>query len=59
MPEFRDFEAAKRIIGEVGDGTPLGRLLGGGARACDRAHGLERVLVVKGQGIAAYDLRPI
>jgi aldehyde:ferredoxin oxidoreductase len=57
--QFGDFEAARRLIGEIGEGTPMGRLLGSGSAACGRAYGVERVPAVKGQGMAAYDPRAI
>jgi aldehyde:ferredoxin oxidoreductase len=44
---------------EVGNGTALGRLLGGGTAAVGRAYGMPRVPVVKGQGIPAYDPRSV
>jgi aldehyde:ferredoxin oxidoreductase len=57
--EFGDFAAARRLIEEIGQGTPMGRLLGSGSAACGRAYGVERVPAVKGQGMAAYDPRAI
>ena len=56
---FGDFESARGLIGEIGRGTPLGRLVGSGSVACGRAYGVERVPAVKGQGMAAYDPRAI
>ncbi len=56
---FGDYGAARGLIEEIGRGSPLGRLLGSGAAACARAYGVERVPVVKGQGMAAYDPRAI
>jgi len=43
----------------VGDGTPLGRILGSGAAVTAKTFGLERAPVVKGQAMPAYDPRPI
>lgn len=57
--DFGDYEAARRLIEEIGHGTPMGRLLGSGSVACGRAYGVERVPAVKGQGMAAYDPRAI
>ncbi|MBN1838140.1 MAG: hypothetical protein JW820_19945, partial [Spirochaetales bacterium] len=56
---FGDFEAARRLIAEIGEGTAQGRLIGSGSVACGRAYGVERVPAVKGQGMAAYDPRAI
>ena len=57
---FGDGKEVVRILrDEVGKGTPLGRLLGGGAAQVGRAYGLTRVPVVKGQGIPAYDPRSV
>ncbi|RNC66320.1 MAG: iron-containing alcohol dehydrogenase [Desulfuromonadales bacterium] len=55
--------AAKGIIRlleeEIGKGTALGRILGGGAGSVGRAYGVTRVPVVKNQGIPAYDPRSV
>jgi aldehyde:ferredoxin oxidoreductase len=47
------------LLEEIGQGTPLGRILGNGAASVGRAYGLTRVPVVKGQGIPAYDPRSV
>ena len=57
--EFGDADRAKALIEEIGEGTPLGRLIGAGCVSCGRAYGVERVPAVKGQGMAAYDPRAI
>ncbi|KAF0221737.1 MAG: aldehydeferredoxin [Geobacteraceae bacterium] len=44
---------------EIGHGTPLGRILGGGAGFVGKAYGITRVPVVKNQGIPAYDPRSV
>ena len=56
---FGDFPRIRELIREVGQGTPLGRLIGSGSVACGRAYGVTRVPAVKGQGMAAYDPRAI
>jgi aldehyde:ferredoxin oxidoreductase len=56
---FGDGEGAIRLLGEVGKGTPLGRLLGSGAGVTGRALGVERVPVVKNQALPAYDPRAV
>jgi aldehyde:ferredoxin oxidoreductase len=57
--KFGDAEGAIRLIKEVGQGTPLGRILGSGAALTGRVFGVERVPVVKGQALPAYDPRAI
>ena len=44
---------------DIGKGTPLGRIIGGGAGSVGRAFGVTRVPVVKNQAIPAYDPRAI
>ena len=56
---FGDGPGAIRLIEEMRDGTPLGRILGSGAGAVGRAYGVTRVPVVKNQGLPAYDPRPV
>jgi len=57
--EFGDAEAAIRLVEEVGKGTHLGRILGNGAEVTGKAFGLERIPVVKGQAMPAYDPRAV
>ncbi len=58
--EFGDGEEVIRLVrDEVGKGTPLGRILGAGAEVTGKAFGVERVPVVKGQALPAYDPRAV
>lgn len=57
VKEFGDAEGAIELIHETGKGTPLGRILGSGAKLTGQAFGVTRVPVVKGQAIPAYDPR--
>jgi len=57
--EFGDGAGMLRLIREIGDGTPLGHIIGNGAAVTGRAFGVTRVPVVKGQGIPAYDPRAV
>lgn len=57
--EFGDKAGAIRLMEEVGKGTPLGRVLGSGAEITGKVFGVEKVPVVKGQALPAYDPRPI
>jgi len=59
IASFGDAEAAIRLVKEVGKGTPLGRILGNGAAITGRVFGVERVPVVKGQSMPAYDPRAV
>lgn len=59
LAEFGDGEAAINLIKEVGKGTSLGRILGSGAAVTGKVLGMERVPVVKGQAMAAYDPRGV
>jgi aldehyde:ferredoxin oxidoreductase len=57
--KFGDAEGALRLLGEVGTGTPLGRVLGSGAGITGKVLGVERVPVVKNQAMPAYDPRGV
>jgi aldehyde:ferredoxin oxidoreductase len=57
---FGDGKGVVRLLTEeIGKGTPLGRILGGGAANVGKTYGVTRVPVVKGQGIPAYDPRSV
>ena len=57
LAEFGDAQGAINLLKEVGQGTPLGRILGNGAAVTGKVFGVERVPVVKGQSMPAYDPR--
>lgn len=58
--QWGDSKEMLRILGEeIGRGTPLGRILGGGAGSVGKTYGVTRVPVVKNQGIPAYDPRSV
>ncbi len=59
LAKFGDAEAAINLIMEVGKGTPIGRILGNGAAVTGKVFGVERVPVVKGQAMPAYDPRAV
>jgi len=59
LAEFGDGQGALDLVAEVGKGTPLGRVLGSGAAVTGKVLGVERVPVVKGQAMPAYDPRAI
>ena len=52
-----DAEAAYSLIKEVGEGTENGELIGNGCLATGKALGVQRIPVVKGQGIPAWEPR--
>jgi aldehyde:ferredoxin oxidoreductase len=59
LAEFGDAEAAINMVKEIGKGTPFGRILGSGAAVTGKVFGVERVPVVKGQAMPAYDPRAV
>jgi aldehyde:ferredoxin oxidoreductase len=56
---FGDGAGAIRLVKEVGQGTPMGRIIGSGAGITGKAFGVERVPVVKNQALPAYDPRGV
>jgi aldehyde:ferredoxin oxidoreductase len=56
---FGDSKGAIRLLHDMGKGTPLGRLLGGGTELTGKAYGLSHVPTVKGQSMPAYDPRAV
>jgi aldehyde:ferredoxin oxidoreductase len=59
LMSFGDAERALELIREIRQGTSLGKVLGNGPASMGRAFSIERVPVVKGQAISAYDPRVI
>jgi aldehyde:ferredoxin oxidoreductase len=59
LAKFGDGAASINLLKEVGKGTHLGRILGNGAAVTGKVLGVERVPVVKGQALPAYDPRAI
>ena len=59
VKSFGDYDGAIELIHEIGQGTPMGRILGSGAATTGRAFGVERVPQAKGQSFPAYDPRGI
>ncbi len=58
--EFGDGQRAYDILAnDVANGTPLGRIIGGGAGNLGKLYGLVRVPVVKNQSIPAYEPRAV
>ena len=59
LMSFGDGVRALELIAEIRAKTPLGRVLGNGAATTGKVFAIERVPVVKGQAISAYDPRAI
>jgi len=56
---FGDVDGAADLLRQIGDGTPLGRILGQGVVYAGRSFGARRVPAVNGQGIPGYDPRAL
>jgi len=59
LMEWGDGQRAMDLIDEIRRGSPLGRILGGGASLTGKVFSIERVPVVKGQAMSAYEPRAI
>ena len=59
VAEFGDGAKAIELVKEIGQATPLGKILGGGALVTGKTFGVARVPHVKGQNMPAYDPRAI
>jgi aldehyde:ferredoxin oxidoreductase len=57
--EFGDAARAEDLIGEVGRGTALGRVLGSGVATAAKVFGINRVPEVKGQAIPGHSARSL
>ena len=56
---FGDCKGAMGLIEEMGKGSAMGRILGGGTGFAGKAFGVVRVPAVKGQGMPAYEPRAV
>jgi len=56
---FGDAKGAIKLVGEMGKGTPMGRILGSGTEITGRVFGVTHVPTVKGQSMPAYEPRAI
>ena len=56
---FGDKGGVRDLIGQVREGTVLGRVLGAGAAVAGKVLGVHRIPAVKGQAMAAYEPRAI
>ena len=56
---FGDDKKAIKLVHEMGKGTPMGRILGGGTEFTGKAFGMTHVPTVKGQSMPAYEPRAV
>jgi aldehyde:ferredoxin oxidoreductase len=56
---FGDAAGAAKLLRQVGQGTPLGRIIGSGVATAGRVLGVRRIPAVKGQAMPAYDPRSL
>jgi len=56
---FGDGQKAIELMHEIGQGTPVGRILGSGTATAARVLGVTRAPVVKGQSMPAYEPRAV
>jgi len=59
LAKFGDGKKAIELMHEIGKGTPLGHILGNGATVTAGVFGILRCPSVKGQGMPAYEPRPV
>ncbi len=59
LAQFGDGPAAIKLLEEVRQNTPLGRILGMGTGGAAKALGVVRAPAVKGQGMPAYEPRAV
>jgi aldehyde:ferredoxin oxidoreductase len=59
VKKFGDGAGAIELVHEMGKGSYLGRILGGGAAVTGQAFGVDHVPVVKRQSLPAYDPRAV
>jgi aldehyde:ferredoxin oxidoreductase len=59
LAPFGDGQAASRLLQEVAEGSPLGRILGNGAQIAGQVLGVMRIPVARGQAIPGYDPRAL
>jgi aldehyde:ferredoxin oxidoreductase len=59
LASFGDAKAITTLLAQVGEGTPLGKLIGSGAVTCGRVFGINRVPATLGQAMPGYDPRSL
>lgn len=56
---FGDVAGMRKLFAEMEKGTPLGRIIGNGAAVTGRSFNVERIPVVKGQAVPAWEPRTL
>ena len=59
LAKYGDFASIQALLKQVGEGTPLGRVIGNGAATTGRVFGIRRVPVALGQAMPGYDPRSL
>lgn len=59
LAESGDFNSISALLNQVGEGTPLGRLIGSGVVVTGRVLGIQRIPAVLGQAMPGYDPRSL
>jgi aldehyde:ferredoxin oxidoreductase len=59
LAKYGDMRAITGLLAQVGEGTPLGRVLGCGAATAGKVFGIRRVPVCLGQAMPGYDPRSL
>ncbi len=59
LASFGDARAIIGLLAQVGEGTPLGKLIGSGAVTCGQVFGINRVPATLGQAMPGYDPRSL
>ncbi|MFX1354471.1 MAG: aldehyde ferredoxin oxidoreductase C-terminal domain-containing protein, partial [Promethearchaeota archaeon] len=57
--EFGDGKGALKLMEEIRNKTPTGKILANGTEITGKVLGVTRIPTVKGQGLPAYDPRPV
>ena len=57
--KFGDVARAEALIEEVAQGTPMGRIMGGGVEVVAKVFGVDRVPAVKGLGLPGHSVRSL
>ena len=57
--KFGDSDGARDLIGQIGKGTPLGRIIGSGVSVTGKVLNVKRIPAVRGQAMPAYDPRSL
>jgi aldehyde:ferredoxin oxidoreductase len=59
LASFGDAKAITALLAQVGQGTPLGKLIGSGAVLCGKVFGIRHVPATLGQAMPGYDPRSL